>query len=173
MKTARLIALILVSIMTMSLLSSCIFNPYNAELINGDATELIDEGFYHENYTCDAYYLIDGEYVRLNDPSYPKERIFVITSSEEYDAIFSENANINVDFSKEMLIVYTFTAQYTREIRINGISIKDNECTLSLKMIKPFTFFWLIGDHAMPYQRYVVVKMNKVDVKKVNVTLKI
>lgn len=173
MRITKIMAFVLLLIMTVSLFSGCILNWYDAELINGDATELIDESFYHENYTYDADYLIDGEYVWINDPSYSKERIFVIASSEEYNAVFSENAKINVDFSKEMLIVYTFTAHYTREIRIKGISVKDNECTLNLKMIKPFTFFWGMGDACRPYQRYVVVKMNKVDVEKVNVTLKI
>ncbi len=147
----------------------CAELPLDAQILNGNASEMIDKTFYDQNYTYGAYYndYDDGK-TKLDDVSYPKERAFLITNQQEYDRVFASDADLNVDFSSEMLAVYTFTAEYVREIRIDEVAVDGQKLYIDLSMIKPRQG---VGDAVMPYQRYVVIKLDKTNVTEVEINI--
>lgn len=141
----------------------------DAQVLDGNASKLIDKAFYEQNYTYGAYYddYDDGK-TKFDDASYPKERTFLITNQQEYDRVFASDADLNVDFSSEMLAVYTFTAEYVREIRIDEVAVDGQRLCIDLSMIKPRQG---VGDAVMPYQRYVVIKLQKADVTELEISM--
>ena len=99
----------------------------------------------------------------------PEERIILIDEQSEFDAAFVE-CPFEVDLETEMIVVYTFSFIYSRPTLIKNVSFSDG--TLSLKLASKRAG-WGVKDASMPYQRYVVVKLDKLDVKEIKVDYKI
>ena len=161
--TLTLIAILLI----VGTLTGCSKVGYNATVLNGNASEWINEEYYGRSHTRGAHY--DGE----NDPedeANPTSRFRVIRSREDQDAVFTSEAPIEVDYSREMLVVYTFTSAYVREIKIKKAKIASDELQLVLEMKKPFSLGF-VADACTPFQRYVVVKLDKQEISNVEVTL--
>lgn len=96
----------------------------------------------------------------------PETRTILIDDQDEFDAAF-ENCPFEVDLSTEMIVVYTFSFIYSRPTVIKKVSFSDG--TLSLKLENKRAK-WGVKDACMPYQRYVIVKLDKLDVTEVKVT---
>lgn len=129
----------------------CVDNNYNAELYD-TAGEWINEDFAKNNLVR-----------TLGDPEndYPKSLVFIVDNQEDYNQIFNENAApINVDFDKQMLVVYTFSTEYHRSNTIESIIVENDVLKITYQMEKKQG----VGDASMPYQRWFVVKLEKLDV---------
>lgn len=84
----------------------------------------------------------------------------IIKTEEEFYSIFTDPPeDISVDLTKETLIIYAFTTEYHREIIIESISEENGALTVEYKMKSPTGFFG-VGDAAMPFERFVAVKVN-------------
>lgn len=89
----------------------------------------------------------------------------IIETAEEFDSIFTDAPEeISVDFSNETLILYAFTTEYHREIIIESISEENGALTVEYKMKSPTGFFG-VGDAAMPFERFVVIKVNSKNIE--------
>ena len=95
----------------------------------------------------------------------PEERTILIDEQAEFDAAF-ENCPFDVDLENEMIVVYTFSFIYSRPTLIKKVSFSDG--TLSLKL-ESKRAKWGVKDASMPYQRYVIIKLDKLDVTEVKV----
>ena len=96
----------------------------------------------------------------------PKNRTILIDDQEEFDAAF-ENCPFDVDLEKEMIVVYTFSFIYSRPTLIKKVSFSDGALSIKLENKRAK---WGVKDACTPYQRYVIVKLDKLDVTEVKVT---
>ncbi len=152
MTKTKFISLGLMLIMIFSLLTGCSNVKYNAHLFDS-ATDWIKEDF-----------ISDNPVGYLEDVSYPTERVFVVKNREEYDKIFIESIdNFDVDFSTQMLIVYTFGTIYHRNNNLVSLEVKEDVLNITYKMDKKSG----VGDASQPYQRWFVVRLDKLDVDSV------
>jgi len=156
-----ILALALILTLVAVTLSSVIKNK--AAIYDNEA-EWIREEFYEQNRVYGAMY--DRE--TLRDESYPKTRTFIVRTQEEFDKMFIDENHIEVDFEKEMLLVYTYKATYTRKMKIKRIK-EDNgimEVELDVEKVKLG-----VGASCSPFQRYVVLKVDKKDITSVEFTI--
>ena len=105
----------------------------------------------------------------LDPETLPETRTILIVDQDEFDAAF-ENCPFEVDLSTEMIVVYTLTFINRRETKIKNVSFSDG--TLSLELTNKRAK-WGVKDACMPYQRYVIIKLDKLDVDEVKVDYKI
>lgn len=145
--------------------SSASKNRYEAVILNDNASEIINTAFYEHNYTYGAYY-DNGD--SLQDSSLPKSRIFIIKTQEEYENIMVSDANLDINFADEIIIVYTYTSDYVRDVKIDNIGVIDDDLSIELSLKKPPKG---VGDSVQPFQRYVVLKMKKTEFSNVNITI--
>ena len=106
----------------------------------------------------------------LRYPDNPSTRSFIITDEEIFNSIFAENT-IEVDFEKEMVLLYMFETgtSTSRNYKIEEITVEEGEATVS------FTYAWdwekdlkHVKDHIYPYHRCIAVKMKKTGVTTAN-----
>lgn len=125
---------------------------------------------FSESFLAETAVLTRNTKPEEGDPeALPKERIILIDEQSEFDAAFVE-CPFEVDLETEMIVVYTFSFLYSRPTLIKNVSFSDG--TLSLELTNKRAK-WGAGDTCMPYQRYVVVKLDKLDVDEVKVDYKI
>ena len=146
-------------------LYGCSRDEYNTLIINDNASNIINKNFYDQNYTYGAYY---ENGIALEDPSFPPSRVFVITTQDQLDQIMAQNSDLEVDFASEMLIVYTYTSDYVRKLTIGDISVENQKLSIILSMAKASHG---VGDSTQPFQRYVVLKMKKLEIVTAEVTI--
>lgn len=152
MAKTKFISLGLVLIMIFSLLTGCSNIKYNAQLFDS-ATDWIKEEFINDNLVGYS-----------EDDSYPAERVFAVKNQEEYDEIFIESIDdFDVDFGTQMLIVYTFETIYHRKNNLVSLDVKEDVLNITYKMDKKSG----VGDASQPYQRWFVVRLDKLDVDSV------
>ena len=149
---SKFISLGFVLIMIFSLLTGCSNIKYNAQLFDS-VTDWIKDDFINDNLV--GY---------LENSSYPTERVFVVKNQEEYDEIFVESIDdFDVDFVTQMLIVYTFETIYHRNNNLVSLEVKEDVLNITYKMDKKSG----VGDASQPYQRWFVVRIDKLDVDSV------
>lgn len=144
--------------------------PYHSEIYD-NAVEWVDSDFAKNNLIRNVYYYNDetGETMNTNDDSYPLLRTFTIKSSDECYKVFVENTeNINADFDKQILIVYTFRDINHRKLELIAIELKNDILQIELKSESRHG----VGDTSMPYQRWIVVKLDRLDFSSVEFTQK-
>ena len=135
-------------------------SPVNVEGIEiyENVYEHINDSFSYNNRTHGAFY---GD-VELDDPSYPKERVFLIKSQKDFDQIFSQEIdNTPVDYQSEMYVLYTFTTVYHREFMVGSALVVDQELNIQFRLKSPNE---PVGDAARPFQRFVLIKIDKIDI---------
>lgn len=163
----------LVGLMLFSFFTGCSdqnFNDtvYNSKLYN-DAEEWIDEKFLKEN-RVRAYYRNEDYIEGVSDPSdkyimdetMPSSIVFIIGDENEYNKIFSKS-KLDIDLEKEIIILYIFSdVNPSRKYYLKGIDVNDKVLSVQIKLESKR------GDDAtMPYQRCIVIKMNKVEINEV------
>ena len=158
-KTVKTIAVLLLLSVTIGAFSGCAQIFYGAKIIDDRAELLINENFYAEN---KLFYGVS-----------PRTHSFIIKSQDEYDAIFSEKANYDVDFSKKMLVVLTFITVYVLAAEIRGMSLNDETLFVTINLKSPHLWPFNWGGSVAPYQRYVVIEMNYKDVSNVEFEVKV
>jgi hypothetical protein len=171
----KLTAVILILSMVCVLFTNCALT-YGAKLLEGNAEDLINPEFYNENKLHSAFYRndpSDSDEKQFVDPSYPRTRSFIIRSQEEYNVIFSEKADFEVDFDKKMLIVLTYapTAK-SLPVEIANMTLDNGTLFVQLETMSPHPPWRLFGAGGLPRQRYVVIEMKATDVKNVEFDVK-
>ncbi len=139
--------------------------PYNATLYD-DVNDCIKESFAKESLIRNVYYNDSGydEVIIIEDETVPENRTFIVNTQDAYNEIFVADIEFfDVDFKTQMLIVYTFKAINHRKINIAGIKLQDSSLNIEYK--SPYKHG--IGDTSVPYQRWIVVKLDKLDITSV------
>jgi hypothetical protein len=126
-----------------------------------DADNWINDEFANTNLIRNVYYSYDDEIFFTEDEDYPLSKTYIVENIEEYDKIFLNNINeLNIDFNKQMLIVYSFGAINHRELKLVSTDLQDKILKITFKSISKTG----VGDTSMPYQRWIVIKQDKVEV---------
>lgn len=134
------------------ILSACAV-PYHAVLLS-DVEAWIDPEFAASHKTAG----ISGEPA---DPSLPAERTFLVTEEAELQEIFREEIAVTVDFSAEMLVVYTFTTpENMAEAYLKSATREGQQ--LKLGYDTPVRFG--VGDSSAPKQHWFLFKLDRLDV---------
>lgn len=139
-------------------------NKYNAEIVSdsyNNSGEWLNEDFVKNNYTAWSNHegvLIDG--------SFPKSRTFVIKSEEEKCKILNGSFDVEVNFEREMLIVYTWTIDNIRPCYIKSVKLKDDVLYINF-YVEPLPPGH--GGACMPYQRWFVIKLDLLSITSVEI----
>lgn len=169
MTKAKFLSLILVLLTFLSLFAGCSNNNRYSAVLYSNATEWIDKTFLNNN-KVKAYYLnekyIDGQSnpsdKYIYDEASPSSREFIVSDEVEYNRIFS-NSPLDIDFEHEMVILYIFSDVYPeRKYKLKKIEVNDEVLTLKTEFEQKN-----VDDATIPYQRCIVVKMNKVEINEV------
>ena len=152
MRKTKFITLGLVLLIIFSALTGCSIVKCNAELFDS-ATEWINEEFINDNLVGYS-----------ENSSYPTERIFIVNSQDQYNQIFIENIDeLDIDFNTQMLVIYTFVTVYHRNNSLVRLEVNEDVLKITYTMEKKLG----IGDASQPYQRWFVVRLDKLDVDSV------
>ena len=104
-----------------------------------------------------------------DDTETPTSQTLLITDEETLNTLFTSlPEGITVDFEHEMLVVYTYSAIYVRDLRIREIVEINDTLTVTLRQKRPATSS---GDACQPYQRVVMIKLDKTEVGTVTVKI--
>lgn len=136
--------------------------PYNAILYDNCGLWINDD-FKAENRVKGAIYNDEFEW-----GDYPKSRTFIITDSDSFkNAIIDNFKQFEVDFDKEMIILYTFVADCVLPAKINKMELVDEflsiHCVIELIRNSLTT--------CQPFQRWLIVKLDKLSVTAVENTI--
>lgn len=151
------------------LFAGCSINKYNA-ITYSQANEWISTSFLEENKVGNAYYKNPNYIQNSNDTSdeyyydetSPKDRTFIIDNQDTFDTIFEKNM-LTVDFGKQVLYLYIFADVYpNRNYVIKNILIKENKLRIYYKLENNSK-----KDATAPYQRCLIVVMEKTDTSSV------
>ena len=97
--------------------------------------------------------------------NYPESRSFIITDRSSFEEIIIEDfKGFEVDFDKEMLLVYTFTTEYVLPAKIADMELNDKTLTVNYNI----QLVMGAGSARRPFQRWFIVKLNKLDILYVN-----
>lgn len=147
----------------------CSGNQYNAVLFSNAETWLSDD-FLKEN-RVKAYYpnenYIEGESVSADKYIYeenaPTSKTFIITEKSEFDVI-SPKYPSTVDFERKIVILYIFSDIYpNREYHLDKIDLQEQTLSVYYKLEKKQG-----NDAVAPYQRCLMVIIDRVEIKTVN-----
>ena len=141
--------------------------PYNA-MIGAGGPLVYKEEFLKTNRLYEVLCLNEnGEWEWELDETLPKFRTFIITEKALLDEIFSVCPEI--DFEKDMVVMYAFTSiYYGRDLKITSITINKKNLKIEFKYMAG-----KIGhkDASSPQIRFLVIKMDKLDIDTVEFTL--
>lgn len=144
-------------------LFGCSNLSYNAKLYNADTW--INNDFADNNLIRNVYYSQSDSDEKFfsDDETYPESRTFIIENLKEYNKIFNNIEDLNVDFDKQVLIVYTFRATDHRNLKLISVNLQDKILKITFETI----FKSGTGDTSTPYQRWIVIKLDKVEMEAV------
>ena len=166
----KIILIAICTLLCLSILSGCNVK-YNAVMYSR-VEEWIDEDFLREN-RVKAYYLND-DYVEDDDSDEPPEeyiydknspssRSFIITEENQFKNIFTA-CPISVDFDKEMVLLHIFGDMYPyREYYLKKTALEDKTLKIYYKLE-----YSNKKDETMPFQRCMMVKLDRLDISDVN-----
>ena len=136
---------------------------FGAIVVN-NVSEYVKESFALENRTYGAYY--DGS--KLTDLSCPKERVFIISTQNDFDAVFDDEfVQQTADFDSEIYVLYTFTTLYHNEFIIDSATVSDQTLNVQYHLQSEIVSGEEITNAACPFQRYVLIKVKRIDVNSV------
>lgn len=145
---------------------SCKISKYKAEILNCK-NEIFNEDFLNNN-RVKGYYpnpdYIEGEYntnKNIKDNDSPKSRTFVIDTESKYNDIFTTKP-FDIDFNKQMIILYIFSSDTTTNYILKNIEIKDKILKIKIKLENTN-----VDAGCILHQRCIVIKMNKVEINSV------
>ncbi len=139
-------------------------NLGNDAIVVNNVSEYVKESFSIENRTYGAYYGGD----RLTDLSYPKERVFIISTQKDFDAIIDDEfVQLTPDFDSELYVLYTFTTLYHNEFIIDSATVSDQALYVQYHLKSEIVSGEELTNAARPFQRYVLIKMKRIDVNSV------
>lgn len=134
----RVIYALTVVLLGVTTLSSCGAGYHATEIVSG---VFFQENFLKENRTYGACYVRDGvdpDKVTSSDievdVTSPVDRTFIIRSQEELEKVFSGFPE--VDFGKEMILLYIYTSPYGRSRKIKSIDFEEQSLTIRFTYAK-------------------------------------
>jgi len=151
--------------------------PYSAKIVLNGSIKNVGMGqeycfkdeFIKQNMIKGISYIVgekieDGnkQYEYLKDENAPISRAFIVNEQVTYDEIFSESQQI--DFEKETYVIYLFPSTTSREQFITDIKLNGETLTVSFATKKAENGH---KDSHEPLTRYLVVKMTKLEINKV------
>ncbi len=136
-------------------LSGCNANKYHAELYD-NLGQYINEDFAKKNVLWGVTYYEDR-----ND-SIPKKLTFTADNNEELREIFKDDFDFEIDFNSQILFVYTYTTTNIGKLNLKNIELKDNSLIIDYRAESKFSDRFIV-DTCSPYQRWIAVKMDKVE----------
>lgn len=156
MKKRKMVAATLALLLLLQLLTGC---AREHVYFYGNAGKWINEEFAENNL------------LRFDCKDCPSDRTFVVKNQEEYDQIFKKDiTKLSVDFTHEMIVVYTFTD----DDRYKNVLVEVNEEDGGLSFVcnddippSPEGSEPSGGGCCNPYQRWYVIKLGKRDVQSV------
>ena len=161
----KLLTLGVFLVMALGLFAGCGNNKYNAVLYD-NAAEWIHEEFLQENLTKGAKPLESD--VPDDDADLPDFKTHIVTDIEKFNAIFKDFTP-EVDFEKEMLIVYICTNIYMgSNYKLSSINLSDS---ILMVKVKRQTTGKVAHAASSPQQRCFVIKMDKNNIVTVNFTV--
>lgn len=140
-------------------------NKYNAVLYN-HAEKWISEDFLDNN-RVKAYYKNEN-YTEEDDDEYiydeesPTSRTFIITEQDRFSEIFSKYDK-SIDLDSEVVVLYIFSDMSSSDYKIKKIYYENQELTIQIKLEYINT-----KDSVMPYQRCIMIKMEKLEIESIN-----
>ena len=97
----------------------------------------------------------------------PKFRTFVITEKARLDEIFSVCPDI--DFDKEMVVMYAYTSVYGNRYHITkNLTLNNKSLKIDFKISDGKPGY---KDATAPYTDFLVIKLDKLDIDTVEFTL--
>lgn len=163
----------MVLIMTSVFSSGCNNIKYNAKLYS-NVGEWIDKSFLNEN-KVKAYYsnenyvegvsYPDEQYIYENDA--PEKRFFIFESDFEFKKIFV-NCEEEIDFSKEIIILYIFAdVNFKIDYELKSVKHENGILSITAKLCNSNS-----DGATAPYPRCFLLKMNKMEITDVKLELK-
>lgn len=113
--------------------------------------------------------LLNGEFLSENriEGNSSEKKTFVVNNEQEFENVFIVTPQeFGVDFESRMLIIYTCTAINVRQVSVKSVSYGSGSVNIKLQTKKPTQ---PVGDTCQPYQRYMFVTMDKLEVTTVAV----
>ena len=98
----------------------------------------------------------------------PETRTVVIRDRATCDETFTD-CPFDVDFDSEMIVIYVTGSIYNRSVKVKSTALSDGVLTVKMNVKKPR---WGANDASSPHERYVVIKLDKVDFDRVDVGYK-
>ena len=160
MKKYKFLMFILTIPIILYSIAGCQKNKYNAKIYNS-AENLFLNSFLEENKVKGAYYKNpdDADKKYYYDETSPAYRTFIVNNLDDYSLAFAGD-ELEVNFDKEMVLIYIFADIYpNRNYIINNILKEGEKVKIYLKLEKNNK-----KDATAPYQRVLIVKMEKLDI---------
>ena len=136
----------------------CTGANYNARVLNYNR--------YSFNYEWHNNNLTSGAFDADTDADLPETRIIVITNQKTLDEIFTKFPK--VDFEKEMVLVYCYTDSYSRKYLVENVVLDGDTLTVKIGMASGL-FGDFVFDASLPFTRFCVIKLDKVESKNINI----
>lgn len=138
--------------------------PVKNFVVYSEVGDKINEAFLKENRTYGAFY---GD-VLNDDHICPKTRIWTIQSQSDFDKIFDQEIDQTpLNYDQQMYVLYTFTTVYHRPFRINTVQNSEKGLVIDYTLAEPDATDEPIIDAARPFQYFVLIKTDKIDVKNI------
>lgn len=163
MKKYKFLMFILTIPIILYSIAGCQKNKYNAKIYNS-AENLFLNSFLEENKVKGAYYKNpdypdDADKKYYYDETSPACRTFIVNNPDDYSLFFAGD-ELGVNFDKEMVLIYIFADIYpNRNYIINNILKEGEKVKIYLELEKNNK-----KDATAPYQRVLIVKMEKLDI---------
>ena len=135
---------------------------YNAKIYSQSEDLLLPE-FLCANKVRGAFYL-NPDYDPLDDKSNeyyretdaPKNRTFIVDSEDTFNEIFKEDT-LDINWDKEMVLLYIFPDENPyRKYHLKNISLSEGNLKIYYKLERSMR-----NDSTAPYQRCLIVKLNR------------
>lgn len=156
--TVRFKKIFLLSICFLSI--SCSTHRYGAVFYD-DACEWIKESFQEDNKTSDM----------PSVDNIPSNRTFLINNISSFNQTFIEETPFKADFNKNIYVVHTFTSVYRTQYYLTDLKLKSR-CLSATYRRKNSLISFGSGNACQPYQRWFVVKLNRLEIDTVDVAEK-
>ena len=168
------IILAILTFVSIVLISSC--NSSNV-VFNDDAESQLNDNFLENNRIAGAFYTkyfdeSESEeakkYTLLHDDKgyytifyqyedNPRERQFIIENEDDYSLIFKEDNELEINFDKQKIVLYTYGCYYKKVFYFDKSIVKDD--TLEVYYYRYHKK--LTGDTSNPYQRWIYIICDK------------
>lgn len=162
MKRYKITAVCIVLLIVLSVFPACGKVRYNAKIYNMSEESFLSS-FLEENKVKGAYYK-NPDYAEGSDKYYydetsPAYRTFIVNNLDDYSLAFAGD-ELGVNLDKEMILIYIFAdVNPCRNYLLNKVVIDGETAKVYFGLEKSDK-----KDATAPYQRVLIVKMEKLDI---------